>query len=360
MKTTTKLFADLEAKYLASLIPRKTEQLKISNSTLVSATDGIEVEIPSNVVTIDDGSSTNYVFQGSKDTLTRVSFQSGSQLTTIGSYSFYYCTKLESVDLTHCETLKIIHSYAFGYCYSLRNFELPHSVTKIHGNSFRLTPIKTTFDLSNIDYLATDPFVNTSLSFTCSTNNQILSEYKNNIYNKNFSILRLVSFSTQILKIHPNTTTIENTAFSSSSLEEIILPQQISTLNRWTFHMNDHIKSITLSFNKTSSSENSFFIFELPNLEILHIVEGTKEIPTNFIDSCDKIKILHIPKSLNKVASNTFHVPSLKYVSYQRSQYSMLFEGGIPRSALIHSHSHCSSLYQFSFSHILLLSIYYL
>ena len=354
MKTTTKLFADLEAKYLASLIPRRTQEIQTSGNTLVSATDVTEIEIQSNIVAIAEGSSTDYVFQGSTETLTKVSFQEGSQLTTIGSYSFYYCTKLESIDLTQCTKLKIINTYAFGNCYSLQHFELPQSVTSIDDNSFRNTPIETTFSLSNIDYLASNSFVNTSLSFTCSTNNQILSEYKNNIYNKNFSILRLVSFSTQILKIHPNTITIYNIAFSSSSLEEIILPQQISTLGQWVFHLNNHIKSITLSFNNIKTTENSFLISYLPNLEIVHIVEGTKEIPTNFISHCDKLKIIHFPKSLQIVTSKAFNVPSLKYVTYQRSQYFMLLNGGIPRSALIHSHSHCS-LHSFSFSRISLL-----
>ena len=58
MITATKLFADLEAKYLASLIPRKTQQLQVIDSTLISATDFVEIEIQSNIVTIAEGSST--------------------------------------------------------------------------------------------------------------------------------------------------------------------------------------------------------------------------------------------------------------------------------------------------------------
>ena len=201
---TEMLFSLFEAKYLSSLFQRKTKNVVASGSTLVSVTDAEEIEIDSNIINIAEGSSTSYAFQGSKDTLKKVSFQTGSQLETIGSYSFYYCTKLESIDLTQCTKLKEIHIWAFANCFSLRNFELPQSVTSIGDNAFRHTPIKTTFKLSNLSFLSLDPFVNTSLSFTCSASNQILSEYENNIYNKNFSVLRLVSFSTQILKIHPN------------------------------------------------------------------------------------------------------------------------------------------------------------
>ena len=123
MKTSTKLFADLEAKYLSSL--RKTKNIEISGSTLVSVTDAEDIEIPSNVITIVDGSQSKYVFQGSKDTLTKVTFQTGSQLETIGSYAFAYCTYLESIDLTYCTKLKEIHEWTFLYCYSLRTFLFP-------------------------------------------------------------------------------------------------------------------------------------------------------------------------------------------------------------------------------------------
>ena len=350
MKTTTKLFADLEAKYLASF-QRKTKNIVVSGSTLVSATDAVDIEIQSNIVTINDGTDSQYVFQGSKDTLTKVSFQTGSQLQTIGRYSFYYCTHLESIDLTHCTKLTTIDTSSFSDCYSLRTFLFPSSssISNIGSNIFRNVPLETTFDLSLITEIS-DSFVNTSLSFTCSTNNNILSEYENNIYNKNMSILRLVSFSTKILKIHPNTTVIIYDAFGSSSLKEIILPQQITIIDRFAFHHNEYVEKIVLP--QQMKTINTYLLSYLPKLEILYIPEGIESIEARFIEYCPKIKLIHIPKSLKTVSKNTFVVPTLKYVIYERSQYFLLLNGGIPRTALLHSHTHCSSIQSFSFLQI--------
>ena len=216
MKTTTKLFADLETKYLLSLLRRKTqEQFETSGTTLISVKNVIDAVINKNIVTINDGSTTEYVFKESAHTLQSVSFESESQLTTIGSCSFYLCTQLESVNLTQCTKLTEIHNLAFAFCYSLRSFSLPLTIELIGDNVFRCDPIEETFNLSNIQSLSENSFTNTSLSFTCSSSNTLLSEYENNIYSKKFSVLRLVSFSTTFLKIHPNITTILNTAFSS-------------------------------------------------------------------------------------------------------------------------------------------------
>ena len=335
MKARTKHYAGFETKYLSSLFQRKTKNVVVSGSTLVSVTDAEEIEIDSNIINIAEGSSTSYAFQGSNDTLKKVSFQTGSQLETIGSYSFYLCTKLESIDLTYCTKLKEIHNWAFAYCYSLRSFLFPStsSISFLGSNIFRNVPLETTFDLSNVATTSADPFVNTSLSFTCSSDNKIFSEYENNIYSKNLSILHLVSLSTKILKIHPDTTTISEDAFGSSSLQEVILPPQITTINKYAFHHNDYVEKIVLS--QQMKIINTYAFSYLPKLEILYISEGIESIEALFIDSCPKIKIIHIPKSLKTVSPNSFNVPTLKHVTYEQSQYQILLSGGIPRSALL-------------------------
>ena len=356
MKTTTKLFADLEAQYLSSVLRQKAEeQFESSDTTLIAATNVIDAVINKKIVLICHGTESKYVFQGSSDTLRSVTFESGSQLTTIGRYSFYCCTHLESVNLTQCTKLTEIHNLAFAFCYSLRSFNLPLTIELIGDNVFRCDPIEETFNLSNIQSLSENSFTNTSLSFTCSSSNTLLSEYENNIYSKKFSVLRLVSFSTTFLKIHPNTTTILNTAFSSCSLEEIILPQQITTLRQYSFHMNAHIKKLVLSGSVKTIQTEKVICSALPNLEILHFPEGVESIKSKFIELCPKLKIIHIPNSLREVSDNAFDVPSLKFVTYSRWQYRVLLSGGVPRRALLHIHSQCSSMHSIVFLHISLL-----
>ena len=329
------LFVLLEVNCFSFSFQKNTEESVISGSTLVSVTDASSYVIPVNIVNIDHGIESQYVFQGSKDTLQKVSSGTDSNLQTIGEYSFFLCTRLEYVDLTYCTKLKEIHAWAFSYCYSLRTFLFPSSssISFICSNVFRCVPLNATLDLSSVYYLSSDPFVNTSLSFTCSKDNSILSEYENNIYNKNLSILYLVSFSTQVLKIHPDTTIISDDAFGSSSLKEIILPQQITTINRYGFHRNEYVEKVVLP--QEMKTINTYLFSYLPKLEILYIPEGIASIETKFIEHCPKIKIIHIPSSLKHVSNNSFIVPTLKYVTYEQSQYEMLLFGGIPRYALL-------------------------
>ena len=170
--------------------------------------------------------------------------------------------------------------------------------------------------------------------------------------------LKLVSFSTQILKIHPNTTIISYDAFGSSSLKEIIFPQQIMTIEKFAFHHNEYVEKIVLPQNMKTI--NTYLLSYLPKLEILYIPEGIESIETLFIESCPKIKLIHIPKSLKKASKASFKVPTLKSVIYQRSQYLMLLNGGIPRTALLHSYSYCSLIHSFSVLRISFLLFFYI
>ena len=114
-------------------------------TTLVSVNKISTAEIPSNVVTISQGNETNYVFHPAKDTLTKVSCEDGSKLTTIGSYAFYSCTRLEIVDFSKCTQLVTINQWAFALCYSLQTFKLCSPV-KIIESTEEIVPQKVTQD----------------------------------------------------------------------------------------------------------------------------------------------------------------------------------------------------------------------
>lgn len=92
-----------------------------------------------------------------RESLTKISLS--NNITNIGSYTFFGCTKLKSVDFGVNSKLKVIGDYAFVYCesltdivfsaglnsigvesfnscYSLENIIIPESVTSIGNNAF--------------------------------------------------------------------------------------------------------------------------------------------------------------------------------------------------------------------------------
>ena len=120
----------------------------------------------------------------------------------------------------------------------------------------------------------------------------------------------------------------------------------------WSIHKNNFIKKLVLSGSIEIIELAYVFISELPSLEILYISEGMKKIKSAFIQDCKNLKIIHIPTSLESVSPGSFLVPYTKYVTYQRKQYEMLLNGGIPQRALLHIFTFCMKFHSFSLMHI--------
>ena len=76
--------------------------------------------ISNSVESINQNDVENY-----KDNLISLSFESGSLLQSIGDYSFSNFNKLESADLSNCNSLQNIPLYCFFECRSLSSVRLP-------------------------------------------------------------------------------------------------------------------------------------------------------------------------------------------------------------------------------------------
>ena len=181
-----------------------------------------------------------------------------------------------------------------------------------------------------------------------------MKEYENNIYSSDFNTLRLVSFSTKNLKLHQDTTIIGTCAFSSSSLEAIFLPEQIQTLEKYAFHMNQNLIAIYLSPNISSINEKT--IFSLQNLEVLYIPEGVTTINQTAFSECPNIKFINIPTTLTNISPSSFliEMPTKLHVSYDNSQFELLYQAGIPNKILRSLETHSLSVFNHNFIFALL------
>ena len=82
------------------------------------------------------------------ESLTSVDLSNCSSLTSIGKYAFYWCESLTSIDLSSCTSLTTISQATFNYCESLTSIKLPDSVTSIESYAFRGCSSLASFDIS--------------------------------------------------------------------------------------------------------------------------------------------------------------------------------------------------------------------
>ena len=87
--------------------------------------------IPASVVTIVDGEIDSYAFKVAKTTSFELSFAENSELVTIGSYAFYECNQLTSVDFTNAQKLRTIKNFAFRYCSKIKSLTFPKSLYEL-------------------------------------------------------------------------------------------------------------------------------------------------------------------------------------------------------------------------------------
>lgn len=110
------------------IVGNKTEFLTIGNGILINyCGSNATVTVPEGV-TVIAGAFENNAF------LTEVILP--STLTTIGSYSFNGCSKLESINIP--DSVTKIGQWAFAKCASLKSVIIPDSVTSIGAKSFLL------------------------------------------------------------------------------------------------------------------------------------------------------------------------------------------------------------------------------
>ena len=113
------------------------------------------IAIPAGVTELPNGyySNGNYygVFSGCSN-LTGVSFAEGSQLTDIGSYSFYGCSSLTSIAILAGVTS--IGGSAFENCSSLTSIDIPAGVTSIGSDAFDGCYLTIVYNYSDLEITA--------------------------------------------------------------------------------------------------------------------------------------------------------------------------------------------------------------
>ena len=297
----------------------------IDSGILKSGTNVCDEQIPSSVKEI----AKNAFYHS--PTLKKISFE-GTGLVYVREYAFAECANLEEADFSICSECQFFERMAFSNCNKLKTFAFPPNINFIGGNAFRACKIAQTFNITRIS-CKDDSFLGNPLSFSCDSSSTMYQEYKNNIYSTSYDRLKYVSYSTEVLELHPSTTIIGSCAFGTSSLKEVILPSQITDVKTYAFHFALYLEHLVFSPNVKNIVQ--YTLNYNPSLKSLIIPNGVENIGSNVLSNCLKIRHIKLPDDGFTMKYDSFKdIRTLRYVTYNRTILSTLVKSGFPKRSL--------------------------
>ena len=299
------------------------------------ANSGLEsIIIPASVQII-----ARYAFSGCHS-LEEITFESGSQLQTIGDHAFDdCCNNLESIDLSPCTLLTEIPEYAFEDCSDLNSVYLPSSITRIGNYAFQYCYDLYSFTLpQNLEYIAPFAFEDTNISYIDCDNcnnfsfeNYCLVQTQTNtlsmvLRDEDWSLPYGISaigdyvfynyyFDSRSFTIPASVTTIGSYAFAEcGSLESVIFGKgsQLETIGDHAFYLCYNLRSISIPASVTSIGDHAFYAYEYDDISnhisSLTIAENSqlRTIGQYAFYHCGFSSIT-IPASVTSIGSSAFH-----------------------------------------------------
>lgn len=304
--------------------------INIGNSAFNSTLD-TAVELPQNVkkigdyafdgcnlkgVILNDGleSIGAYAFDG-QDELTEIIIP--ESVTTIGEYAFNYCSNLTSINIpkklteisaglfANCEKLSIdivipegiitIGESAFYRCLKVPSISLPNSIEEIGASAFKACTA-----LKNIVIPANVTTISDSLFHSSGIENVTFLGNITSIGKSAFAHCdELKEFTFQ-----SSVKTVGEMAFYSSGLEKITIPATIQTFGDGVFSNCDKLDSVTISNGITQIPAKMFE--NCTALKAIQLPKTVTSIGTRAFNGCSELELVIIPVSVNTIGSNAF------------------------------------------------------
>ena len=291
--------------------------------------DLASITVESGNETYDSRDNCNAIVETSTNTLIAGCGNSviPNSVNSIGSYAFYSCSNLRSVNIPNSVTS--IGNYAFSSCTDLWSVTIPNSVTSIGSfafySSLNLRSINipssvTTIGegaFSGMEYL-TIMVEKSNTKYDSRGSCNAIIETESNILiagNKNTVIPNSVSsigsyafYDCYILKsidIPNSVTSIGDNAFRNCiSLTSIDIPNSVTSIGSWAFNFCTHLTSINIPNSVTSIGDNAFS--SCSNLTSIDIPNSVTSIGSSTFFYCTSLTSIDIPNSVTSIGDDAF------------------------------------------------------
>ena len=302
-----------------------------------------EVTVPATVVAID-----YYAFAQCSN-LETVKFEEGSRLAgiyegaffgcgklkniiladnivEISDYAFYGCTSLTEIPVSDTSMIKGIYSYAFAYSGICGDFTTPKTLIDIGDYAFRGTKITSAFipDDNKLDLI-----IGIGVFEECEVMEKIdvpflgASYGDEDIYwigyifgagapNANAtyipqSLRTYIAHEGGLLELTCGTPAKMGTGYykmEETNIENITLPEGITSIGQWAFYKCVNLKSVTIPDSVTSISSWAFY--NCSSLESLTIPDSVKVIGNETFYNCKSLTSIRIPDGVTIIGNYTF------------------------------------------------------
>ena len=279
---------------------------------------GYDVIIGVNVQSIPDNlfrEGTN--LSGNLRTVRSLRFEQGSKCNRIGNYAFRY-SKLETLDLPNM--MQEIGTYAFENA-RIKHLTLPEGFNKLEAYAFGSCPLlKTVFIPSSVSSIASTAFFDCpEVDFTIESGSIFVWESSCLINSETFTLL--MGKSDAVVPLNRGLKTIAEYCFHSRDIENIELPDTVTSLKSYAFYGCKKLKTLKLSQN-IQRIEN-FCIYNTSVSE-LHLPETLQAIGSYGIANNAELLNIDVPALVRDIGFKAFKECSNLTTAMIRSSFVTL------------------------------------
>ena len=277
------------------------ESLNIDGNGIVSSVyafkegDSKCIKIPNSVFSFKDGNTVSNVFKEVSSDVEQIDFSDAINIQTIGSYTFYKCSKVQTFDLSKCSKLSSIGICAFCYCENAISIILPSdsNLKTLPGGCFAYCLSLPNFTVpKTVETIEKD-----------NPDNYGVFAYDSNLY-------------TVLFEEGSKCTHINTKVFYESGLVTIKLPKSLIYITGMSFRIVRNLTSIEVEDGCKYTSKDGILllgntlIYMPPNCTLINDNKMTlPEYITSFDSYCFAgftIHILEIPSSITTLRQALF------------------------------------------------------